>query len=53
MSSEYTFPVNAESKREYLTIVNVNVIAFITRHKVNLVDTEAWMVCLGGHPAKY
>jgi len=33
--------------------VNVNVIAFITRHKVNIVDTTAQMVFLGGHPAKY
>jgi len=33
--------------------VNVNVIAFITCHKVNMVDTEARMVFLGGHPAKY
>jgi len=28
-------------------------IAFLTRHKVNIVDTEARMVFLGGHPAKY
>jgi len=36
-------------------IVNVklNVIAFTIRHKVKLVDTEARMVFLGGHPAKY
>jgi len=33
--------------------VNVNVIAFITRHKVNIVDTEVQMVFLGGHPTKY
>jgi len=31
----------------------VNVIVFIIRHKVNIVDTEARMVFLGGHPAKY
>jgi hypothetical protein len=29
------------------------IIAFITRHKVNIVDTEVRMVFLGGHPAKY
>jgi len=32
---------------------NVNVIAFITRYKVNIVDTEARMVFFGGHAAKY
>jgi len=33
--------------------VGPNVIAFITRQKVNIVDIEARMVFLGGHPAKY
>jgi len=33
--------------------VNVNVIAFITRGKVNIVDTETRMVFLSGHLAKY
>jgi len=33
--------------------INVDVIAFITRHKVNIVDTKARMIFLGGHPAKY
>jgi len=36
-----------------MKIVNVNVIAFITRHKVKIVDTEVRIVFLGGHPAKY
>jgi len=33
--------------------VDVDAIAFIRRHRVNIVETEARIVFLGGHPAKY
>jgi len=33
--------------------VNVNLTAFKTRHKIITFDTEARMIFLGGHPAKY
>jgi len=33
--------------------MHVNVVAFITHHKVNIVDTEARMVFHRGHTAKY
>jgi len=36
-----------------MRFVYVYEIAFVTRHKVDIVDTEARMVFLVGHPAKY
>jgi len=46
--------VGNNARLNYLfPMYNVYVIASITRYNVNMVDTEARVVYLHGHPAKY